>query len=103
MDSVKHDWIQYGIDGIRLRNEKQDSSFAIIMDERMLKSEPSYNSTTIIVLAEGEKVKVLERSIIKSDEFGGRGVGAIYDKIEHITSGSVGYIKRAGDNFPSYI
>ena len=102
-EKFTHDWIQYGIDGIRLRDEKQDNSFAVIAEERMLKSEPSYSSTTIIVLAEGEKVKVLERSIINSDEFSGRGVGAIYDKIEHIASGSVGYIKKAGDNFPSYI
>lgn len=99
----KHDWIEYGIAAISLRSEHGSNSFAVMISERRLMSEPSRESATLRGLSEGEKIQVLRKSIINSSEMGGRGGPAVFDEIVHISSGDVGFVLRAGDNLPPFI
>jgi hypothetical protein len=86
----------------KIEEKEKGNQVEIIFNNTYLLEEPSANSRIICEIKPGEFIKCLESYII-TEEIGPRGGPSIYDKIQIIKTGMVGYTPRAGDELTPFI
>jgi len=68
-------------------------------DYHVLRLEPSLESPVIQKLEAGTAIKVIQQRVQSpTDEVGGRGGIQVYDQIQIMETGTIGWVARAGDN-----
>jgi hypothetical protein len=76
--------------------EKKSKAFGIVVTEGRLLRSTSKDSLLVSTVPPGTALQILKENVPNKKEEGPRGGYAIFDQVQILSSGAIGYIQRMG-------